>query len=201
MVQGPHFYVGLDLGQRADFSAFAAVEYRSGGLPHLLSPWTIPESLYELRNLQRVPLGTPYAKVVDALAAFMSVPELAGRSTLVVDATGLGTPVVEMIRDRNMDCTLIPVIITGGEIGRVNGRFRTVPKRDLVSNLELMFDNGELRIAAKLPNRARLVAELMNMKTRKSKDGTEAMGAEGKHHDDLVLAVALAAWAARKRSI
>ena len=72
---------------------------------------------------------------------------------------------------------------------------------DLVSNLELMFDNGELRIASRLPNRARLVAELMNMKTRKSKDGTEAMGAEGKHHDDLVLAVALAAWAARKRSM
>ena len=110
-------------------------------------------------------------------------------------------PVVEMIRNREMDCTLIPAIITGGERGHLDRGYRTVPKRDLISNLELMFERGELRTADQLPNRARLVEELMNMKSKPTKAGNEVMGAEGKHHDDLVLAVALAAWAARKAAM
>ena len=139
MLPIPHYYIGLDLGQRAGFSAFAAVEYRPGALPHFLSPWSIPANIYELRHLHRVSLGTPYTEVV--------------------------------------------------------------PKRDLISNLELMFERGELRTADQLPNRARLVEELMNMKSKPTKAGNEVMGAEGKHHDDLVLAVALAAWAARKAAM
>ena len=198
MLTPAHYYVGLDLGQRADFSAFAAVQYRPGGLPHFLSPWTIPESIYELRQLQRVSLGTPYTEVVNRVARFISLPELKGNATLVVDATGLGAPVVEMIRDKEMDCTLMPVIITAGERGHLDRGYRTVPKRDLISNLEIMLERGELRTADKLPNRARLVEEMMNMKSKPTKSGNEVIGAEGKHHDDLVLAVALAAWAARK---
>ena len=82
----PYYYIGLDLGQRADFSAFATVEYTPGGLPHFLSPWTIPPDVYRLRQLHRVPLGSPYGAVVDKVARFVALPELKGRSTLVVDA-------------------------------------------------------------------------------------------------------------------
>ncbi len=196
-----HYYIGLDLGQRADFSAFAAVQHRPGGLPHFLSPWSNPADIYELRQLQRVSLGTPYTEVVNRVARFIALPELKGKATLVVDATGLGAPVVEMIRDKEMDCMLMPVIITGGERGHLDRGYRTVPKRDLISNLEIMLERGELRTAEKLPNRARLVEEMMNMKSKPTKAGNEVIGAEGKHHDDLVLAVALAAWAARKGSM
>ena len=47
----PYYYIGLDLGQCADFSAFVTVEYTPGGLPHFLSPWTIPADVYRLRQL------------------------------------------------------------------------------------------------------------------------------------------------------
>ena len=106
-----------------------------------------------------------------------------------------------MIRDREMDCVLLPVVITGAERGGYNRGYRTVPKHDLTSNLEIMLDQRLLAIAGGLPNRARLVEELMEMNVKPTRHQTEATGAEGKHHDDLVLAVALAAWAARKRSM
>jgi hypothetical protein len=187
----PHFYLGLDLGQRCDFSALAAIEYRPGGLPHYLSPWTNPPHIYELRQLQRALLGTPYPEVVERVARFVAPPDIAGRATLAVDATGVGAPVIDLIRNREMDCSLLPVIITGGERGRLDRGYQMLPKRDLIVNLELMLERSELTIAGQLPNRARLVEELMNMRAK-------SLRAENGNHDDLVLAVALAAWAARR---
>lgn len=81
--------MGLDLGQKQDFSAVAVVERDEERLAFL--PPTFRSM--RVRHLERMPLGTPYVNVVARVSEILWHPELAWRSRLVVDATGVGAPV------------------------------------------------------------------------------------------------------------
>src|SRR4051794_19322336 len=109
------FYIGLDLGQKHDFTAVAVVEQHTDGVHNFLNPWHGPTTTYDLRHLERIPLGTPYRRVVDRVRALVSSPEMRNRCALLVDATGVGAPVIDLLRQANLDCLLVPVTITGGE--------------------------------------------------------------------------------------
>lgn len=71
-----------------------------------------------------------------------------------------------------------------------------MPKRDLVSTLQVLFQSGRLKVAGGLKLAPVLVEELLNFKVKinvkTAHDSYEAWR-EG-IHDDLVLAVALACW-------
>jgi hypothetical protein len=60
------------------------------------------------------------------------------------------------------------------------------PKRDLISGLQLALEKGELRIARRMKEVGSLVRELMEVRGE---------------HDDLVIALALACWRARRKTI
>jgi hypothetical protein len=92
------------------------------------------------------------------------------------------------------------VTITGGDKTTCEGPWEwRVPKRDLISGLVVALQGGRLRWAAGLPAAATLEAELLDVRVKISQDGHDSYGAwrEGQH-DDLVLAVALAVWAAQR---
>jgi hypothetical protein len=173
------FFVGLDLGQREDFSAIAVVEReeaawgRRGG------------SL--VRHLERLPLGTPYAKVVERVSALVRHPEIAGRCRLVVDATGVGAPVVEMLGSAGLSGVMTAVTITSGAQAHGHGERWNVPRKDLLMGLVVMLETGELGICRRLGETARMLGELTCMTVR---------GKSGEH-DDLAMAVGLACWRAR----
>jgi hypothetical protein len=175
------FYIGVDLGKSRDFTAIAIVEeervYRG-----LAVPW-----------LETIPLGTPFTAVIERIEKI--VWRVAGNCELAVDATGLGTPVVDALKEsRQITCSVTPVVITGGERGSKGpGGVRRVPKRDLIGRLQLLFEKRQLRIAGKLKDTPRLVRELLDMRV-------ETMAGE-KEHDDLVMAVSLACWAACRGTI
>ena len=63
--------------------------------------------------LERVELGTPYPDVVEHVSGLVADDRLAG-CTLVVDATGVGAPVVDLLKKAKLPCRLMPVMITGG---------------------------------------------------------------------------------------
>jgi len=66
-----------------------------------------------------------------------------GRCTLVVDATGLGAPVVDMLRIVDLRCEIVPVIMTGGERESLRtGSARAETRLDY--DLQLMLDRREL---------------------------------------------------------
>ena len=79
------FYVGVDLGQRQDHTAIVVVE-RLGQSKLLVVRW-----------VERVPLGTPYVRVVERLKEIVRNPELFGRVRVAVDGGSIGSPVMEMI--------------------------------------------------------------------------------------------------------
>jgi hypothetical protein len=190
------FYIGVDLGQRVDFTAIAVVERGER-----VRAWREPLYLgLAVRWLERMPLGTPYTAVARRVVEVAA--QLGWNCAVAVDATGLGAPVVDLLREAPMHCEVAPVVITGGEKANEEGRLWHVPKRDLVSGLQLLIERGTLRIARKLNEAGRLVKELVDMRTMRTRTGRERFGAEGAgEHDDLVMATALACWMAERPGI
>ncbi len=212
MIKTEHrFFFGLDVGQANDPTALAVVDQvrtiRADEIDR--TTFETPEStVLHLRHLERVKLGTPYPQVVELVEQRVCAPQLGEwPRDLVVDATGVGRPLVDMLRAApGLVLAAVPiqaVTITGGDAPSGSGREARVPKRDLVTNLALLYQQSGLLMAANLAEGAVFVRELLNFKVKISAAGHDSYAAwRDGQHDDLVLAVALACWRARaKRSV
>jgi len=194
------FLVGLDLGQKGDYTAIAVVErwvQALGGFDPVTYEARTAKRL-DVRHLERLPLGTSYPEVVKRVCEVVRTPQLLGNCVLAVDATAVGPPVVDRLRRAPLDCTMLVVTITGG--GRqVRGPGGwSVPKRDLVTGLQVLLDEEELRIPKAIGMGPTLVAEMMSMQVKVTEGGHDAHGGfRSGEHDDLVLALGLACWAQR----
>ncbi|MGA7234288.1 MAG: hypothetical protein WBY44_01320 [Bryobacteraceae bacterium] len=197
------FSIGVDLGQRRDFSAIAVVERLSaaaGPFDHIrwAEPQPAPRDEWVVRHLERMPLGTPYTAVAARIVDLARNPRLASRCRLVVDATGVGMPVVDMLRASGPGCAIDPVWITGGHSERFDGKVWHVPKLELLARLQTLLETRRLRMMRRMREAGTLVRELSNVKSAARPSGRLKVGAEGSgEHDDLVLAVALAVWRGR----
>src|SRR5262245_23798833 len=179
-----NIFVGLDLGQARDYTALAVLE-QSG-------------ERYNLRRLERLLLHTSYPAVVEHVRRLVSRPQLRG-CNLVVDQSGVGRPVVDLLRQADLPCALVPVTITGGN----SEHFDTadgwrVSKVALVSSLIVVVQSRRLAAAPALPLAETLVQELEGFGTQVTASGHEVFSARSGQHDDLVLAASLAAWWAER---
>jgi hypothetical protein len=193
------YFVGVDFGQTRDFTAIGVLERAetTGEWDPVLFAWKKVVSL-RLRYLERIALGTPYPEVVNRVVQVSQWPELAGRCRLAVDGTGVGRPVVDLLRRARPGCVLMPVNITSGLRQTEEDGYYGVPKRDLILGLQVLLQRGVLRIAAGLEHAPDLVKEMSAMQVKITLAGHEQYGGwrEGTH-DDLVFAVALACWNAQ----
>jgi hypothetical protein len=182
------FYVGLDLGQVSDYTAVCVAE-------------RVSESPVELHvvHLERF-RGVLYPEVADRVGRLMDSPRLKN-AELVIDATGVGPAVTDIFARSGRRFTAVK--IHGGDAvsNPSRGEYR-VPKRDLVSGLQVLLQSGRFKIAAGLDHAETLRAELLNFRVKVNiatgHDSYEAHR-EG-DHDDLVLAAAMAAWKAGHRT-
>jgi hypothetical protein len=108
-----------------------------------------------------------------------------------------------MLRAAGLECEITSVTITGGEKesggpGYGGGHYN-VPKRDLIASVQLSLEKGELKIARDLRGAGALVEELVDVRRTPRENGRDRVGAErAGEHDDLVIALALACWKARR---
>lgn len=114
---------------------------------------------------------------------------------LVADRTGVGRPVVDVLRAAELS----PVTITGGDVVTQDGRDFRVPKRDLVSAVQVLLQSERLKIARALPEASMMTGELLAFKVSINLRGHDSYGNDAGQwrenpHNDLVLAVALACW-------
>jgi hypothetical protein len=193
-------FIGLDLGQAKDYSALAIIEcirtVTNGGAK---------DEITQLNciHLQRWQLRTSYptivadvVKMINNLDPFLYPKD---KTTLAIDATGVGAPVVDLFKREQIHAKPKPIQIVGGaNISEEFGMTR-VPKRDLVSVVQVGLQNRTLKIASQLPEAEILSRELQNFTVKITDSANDVYGAwrEGTH-DDLVLAVALALWTANK---
>jgi hypothetical protein len=181
------FIAGCDLGQSNDPSTLAVAE--------------VKDHRFLVRHLHRWQLGTSYPAIIDNLARLYSRPPLAG-STLVLDASGVGRPVVDGLRAKRIDAHMVPVVITAGFQAGHAGGFFSVPKTDLVGAIRMLLGQGRLRICAKLPLAKAAQRESENYTLKVTEKGFETYeNASPATHDDLVIALALIAWYGQRRKI
>jgi len=195
-----NYFVGVDLGQSRDYTAIAVVERVESAGEWSAATFTYARAVVQrLRFLERVELGTPYPEVVERVVKVTRSSALAGRCHLIVDGTGVGRPVVDLLRVAKPGCLVMPAVITSGQRESLCDGYYGIPKRDLIVGLQVLLQQGNLHIAGGLKYGPALAAEMAAMEVRVSSAGREQFGAwrEGTH-DDLVFAVALACWAAKR---
>lgn len=191
------YTVGVDLGQAQDPTAVAIIEravrpdvkpgkriFRSNTVASRIS--------LAVRHLERLPLRMPYPDQARLVARLLYTAPLTGNSDLVVDATGVGRPVVDLFKKAGL--RPIGVTITAGDAWSVVGRNYRVSKLLLVSRLQALLHTGDLKIAAGLTEAAALISELQDFRATFTESGAATFGARVGRHDDLVLATAIAAW-------
>jgi hypothetical protein len=182
-----NYVSGLDLGQTQDPTALAIVEQKDGpaiGRPGEMEPY------FGVRHLHRWPLGTSYTAIVSDLKEMYSTPQLRG-SALVVDQTGVGRPVVDMLVAANLPVLLCPYTITAGQ----NEGEGTVPKKDLVGAVQAALQTRRLEIAQSLELAQPLATELGHFRVKVTLKRNEVFESwRERDHDDLVLALAMAVW-------
>jgi hypothetical protein len=196
------YFAGLDLGQKQDPTPLAVVEWTEfAGAWDAAAFEHRKETSLGLRYLERMPLGTPYPEVVYRVGCMMRSRQLAGGEGrhLVVDGTGVGPAVVDLLRQEDLQSKMWPVTITGGDTERFADDYYRVPKRDFIVGLQVLMQQGGLQIAEGMKEGATLVKEMAEMRVKISGSGNEQFGAwRNGEHDDLVLAVAMACWGVRK---
>ena len=108
---------------------------------------------------------------------------------------GLTLLYLRLFRRETFNATLRPIQIIGGSTVSKVGDLTRVPKRELVSVVQVGLQNRTLKIAPELSEAATLSRELQNFQVKITDAANDTYGAwrEGTH-DDLVLAIALAVW-------
>ncbi len=222
-MSGPaRFTVGLDLGQAQDPTALCVLERIDPQTVRLQEP------TYHCIHLERYALGTEYADIARSVASLLSNPALStivprdewhavgiGGSrirrysdepafvrkppTLVVDATGVGRAVLELLKQRGLKS--VAITITGGDQVTHAPNGLHVPKRELVGSLQVALQTGRLKIAASLPLQPVLVEELRNFRVKVNPlTAHDSWNAREGAHDDIVLALACALYHAEREA-
>ncbi len=196
---GRDFIIGVDLGQARDYTAIAILERIEELTGEAAKGRWLTQVRFEMPHLERPPLGTSYPAIIARLKNLIAKLPAYERLKIVVDRTGVGRPVVDLMRAAKLQ--IIPITITGS--GKVSGGAfggYNVPKKELVSNLVIVFQADRLKIARALPEAPVLVEELQNFKLKITTAGNDTYEAwRESDHDDLVLAAAMAAWCGEKR--
>ena len=117
---------------------------------------------------------------------------------MVVDATGVGRPVVDLFRERGLGP--VAVTITAGMDATEEEVGWRVPKRDLVSSVQVGLQSRTPRVARDLPEAELLARELLNFQVKVTAAAHDTYGVrrEGTH-GDLVLETAMGCDALSKR--
>lgn len=205
-----HIVIGADFGKIRDPSAI------------VLANHDIPTDTVRVEHLE-LHEHAPYRVVVRRLAALIrkAIPyvdpawrRLHGRAmppppaiTLAVDATGLGEPVVEMLREEPWDAVLVPIVFIGPGRARYDegtGRW-IVPKIDLVHDMLTRGQSDpprfwcppEMPMADTLLKQFDLIRGKISVAGKLSYQHEQDADAEDEGgHGDLAVAACLASWAA-----
>lgn len=203
-------FVGIDLGQGPETSSLVVVqgnhlpselwhETRGGSttyqtvfrLPDGTMTKEHPPVSYAVRHIDRFPVGTAYRGIVDQL---LFLKGTLSKPTIAIDATAVGRAPLKLFEAAGFDPSV--VTMSAGDVEFHDGRHHRVPKRELISQAQVILQDRRLKIPSSLPHGALLAKELQcfryRVELRSGADTVEAWR-EGQN-DDLVFALALALW-------
>ncbi len=183
--------IGVDLGKVSDYTGIVVAETY---WPESLAPGDRPRLRHRLRWIERLPLGVDYQLQVDRIALVAEQSRALGSTSIIIDATGLGRPVVDLLR-RSTSVTVRPITFTSGEHEAIaDDGTRGVPKADLEAAFELVYQSRRWEHTPDCPGVDALVEELRAMRRKLTIRGHVLFEASLGAHDDLVMALWLAVW-------
>lgn len=156
-------------------------------LPHFLA-----------RSIERLPLGTPYPALVDRVEAIMEKLERRARPRLgprllrvelILDATGVGLAIGDMLRERGLDPRLVLFTVSD----RITIQLRAVTmvgKAWLVGRMQVLLQGQRLHLPLTV-KAGTLARELLAYETTVNEHANASFNAKAGSHDDLVIAVGL----------
>jgi hypothetical protein len=195
--------IGVDLGRQNDFAAPVIFEDELVQKPITKAPHEIsvkyldvPSLLVRRYNLVDMAQwrGVSYPQIALRVKQIIDSPLISRDYILCVDATGVGQAVVDMLRD---DYGLEPIGITftSGKAVTQSSFGYNVPKRDLVINLQVLFQMERIRIAESLELALQFKEQLRHFTSVVNERGHEQFGADDESiHDDLPMAAAIIMW-------
>ena len=171
--------VGIDPGKERDYFAMVVILVRD-------------KKIYVL-GAKRWPLGTPYYQVEEDLA---QIDQKYPDQLYVVEKNNTGANVIEVLRDQK---GLHVLGVTTSNNLKNPDRFRnTMDKNAMVLQMKAWFDEERIEFPRDNAEISELKRQLSNYSKKITQGGSVSYGASGQEHDDLVMALMLACFAARK---
>ena len=191
------YFVGLDFGKLQDYSAVSIVEQRlaPSGTAH-----------YFVKHIRRFPLILRYIEVAKALKkmdqqlqGYAAAKGKEAVITWICDCTGVGEGVADILEKVMPESDIVKCYITGGISPTIDFEMREVrlPKSQLISTLVALFDSKRINLTKRSKEIDDMLDELANFEIHVSEEtGRDSYGAKSGTHDDLLVSLALACWAA-----
>jgi hypothetical protein len=195
--------VAADIGKKRDFTAVAGIEKWQ-------NKWAWPyetkddgEPYYRLKFIERLPLDVGYDIQVESIkwvydTVVDEYKEKNLKPDVVVDATGAGTVVLDMIRK------VLPaygIWFHGGNKVNYEKGVYNVPVSDLAMVLQVAMQSKQLTFSAGIPDIDKLKKELLSFtyKTNINTGHTQFEAWRERDHDDQVYAVCCGLWWCERR--
>jgi hypothetical protein len=187
------YAIGLDIGARHDRTALSVLECRyRADTPHLF-----------VRYMKRLKLGILFAdvasqtrKVVTLLRKEATKKGAKCDITLLIDGSGVGEGVAQLVVSQLESEDVRIVYITGGQTYKIEeGGIIHLSKSLLVSNLIGLFESHHIYLSKQSREMDALLDELASFEVKISEEtGNESFNAKTGKYDDLVVSLGLAAW-------
>ena len=181
--------IGVDIGQKREPTAICVAELdeRRNDRRRI--------NHFVVRHLERLPLGTSYPAVARRLSEVSGGirKKIHRRPSLYVDATGIGQPIIKLLREETNNLgSITPVYFThGDQRSHERGEIR-LGKGYLVSSLQTLLQTTRLHLP-RTEESERLALELLEYEIKVDENANERYGAfRVGTHDDLVTALGLA---------
>jgi len=197
----PHFIIAASLGVGIQPTAIAVIEQevRKG------DRWIQETGGLRVRWLERQPIETTYPMTVDRISTLLATPEIkdaeqCGGVDVILDITGSGRAILEIFERADIRPVVVRIVGAGQREERVKPLFDWhIPKIELVGIMRVVFEAGRLQIAKDLELANTLLNELREFRMRPPRiDPGDPETWRDTEFDDLVFAVALAAWRASR---
>jgi hypothetical protein len=212
-------HAGVDLAKSVDYTAVTLAEVwrrERTDVPPPPPPSRVEdrpqEVFYRVQDFQQFPhkmawkaqahaiaalLAAARAQIADAWNPHGFAPLTIPPREVYIDATGLGSPMMDMIREaldaheETRDVNTWPVIFQHGQRD-YNLETHTAGKTFLFRRLSALLATDRLELPKQHPLTRVLLSEIAAFRFSIDRDGHETMGAESSAHDDVLTSLALA---------
>jgi hypothetical protein len=201
--------VAIDPGGIADHTAIAALHFVyeplvEGEDNFHVSPdrKTIKQNVrrtFRVHGLKRLPLGLTIPQQCDRLEEIILARPQLRRADVVFDAGGLGVGLLHAYEERGHKVAARIVFSAGNEIGKLKADRISVPKDQLIGALDGAVQNNELRGSPDLPEVEALFKGAGTFHRAITAAGRSTMNARESEHDDLICALSMSCWWAKRR--